>query len=164
MVDQCRSLVKDSILADYVKNVDQCQTLDAMVQPTIDAMRKLASQVLTMYFLILVRRDDPQEESKELRDDLGKWQKTLQAAIDEKNASKQDMIETMQSEIDMFKLSQKRMKEKGLQQSSGIDKALLDMTEDIKKMQTECQNNQDILTALVKETKNKIIEKISLIQ
>jgi hypothetical protein len=59
MVDQCRSLVKDSILADYVKNVDQCQTLDAMVQPTIDAMRKLASQVLTMYFLILVRRDDP---------------------------------------------------------------------------------------------------------
>ena len=59
MVDQCRSLVKDSILADYIKNVDQCQSLDAMVQPTIDAIRKLASQVLTMYFLILVRRDDP---------------------------------------------------------------------------------------------------------
>ena len=141
MVDQCKTLVKDSILADYVKNVDQCQTLDAMVQPTIDAIRKLATQVLTMYFLILVRRDDPQEESKELPDDLGKWQKTLQAAVDEKNASKQDMIETMQSEIDMFKLSQKRMKEKGLQQSSGIEKGMLEMTEDIKKLQTECQNN-----------------------
>ena len=164
MVDQCRSLVKDSILADYVKDVDQCQTLDAMVQPTIDAIRKLASQVLTMYFLILVRRDDPQEESKELRDDLGKWQKTLQAAIDEKNASKQDMIETMQSEIDMFKLSQKRMKEKGLQQKSGIETVMLEMTEDIEKLQTECQMNQDVLTALVKETKNKIMEKISLIQ
>ena len=141
MVDQCRSLVKDSILADYIKNVDQCQSLDAMVQPTIDAIRKLASQVLTMYFLILVRRDDPQEESKELPDDLGKWQKTFQAAVDEQNASKQGMIESMQSEIDMLMLTQKRMKEKGLQQSSGIEKALLDMTEDIKKMQTECQNN-----------------------
>ena len=112
-----------------------------MVQPTIDAMRKLATQVLTMYFLILVRRDDPQEESKELRDDLGKWQKTLQAAIDEKNASKQDMIETMQSEIDILKLQQKRMKEKGLQQNSTIEKGMLEMTEDIKKLQTECQNN-----------------------
>jgi hypothetical protein len=59
MVDQCKSLVKDKILADYVKDVDQCQSLDAMVEPTIDAIRKLCSQVLTMYILILARRDDP---------------------------------------------------------------------------------------------------------
>ena len=56
------------------------------------------------------------------------------------------------------------MKEKGLQQNSAIEKGMLEMTEDIKKLQTECQNNSDILIALVKETKNKIIEKISLIQ
>jgi len=33
------------------------------------------------------------------------------------------------------------MKEKGLQQNSGLEKAMLEMTEDIKKLQTECQNN-----------------------
>jgi len=47
-MDQYKSLFTDKFLADYVKDVDQCQSLDAMVEPTIDAIRKLASQVPTM--------------------------------------------------------------------------------------------------------------------
>ena len=56
------------------------------------------------------------------------------------------------------------MKEKGLKQNSSIEKVILEMNKDIKNLQSECQKNEDILTAFVKETKNKIIEKISLIQ
>jgi hypothetical protein len=47
----------------------------------------------------------------------------------------------MQSEIDMLMLSQKRRKEKGLQQSSGIETTIREIAEDIEKLQTECQVN-----------------------
>jgi len=59
MVDQCRSKVKDEVLTAYVKDVDKCQTIDAMVEPTLAAIRQLATLVLANYIVILARRGDP---------------------------------------------------------------------------------------------------------
>ena len=55
------------------------------------------------------------------------------------------------------------MKEKGLLFEKNVEKLVFEMNSETKKLEVECENNKDIFKALVEETKNKIIEKISLI-
>jgi hypothetical protein len=97
LVDQARANVKDLILAPYVGKIDQCATVLEMVQPTVTVIRELAKEILIDHHLYLSTIANPQEESKELVDDLGWTVKMLQKAItlkNEKNVQQVTNIET----------------------------------------------------------------------
>jgi len=71
LVDQARAKVKDIILAPYVGKINKCATIPEMVQPTVTVIRDLAKEILIDHYLYLSTVSNPQEESKELVDDLG---------------------------------------------------------------------------------------------
>ena len=71
LADQTRSFVKERILAPYVDKIDKCPTVPEMVPPTVTVIKELAAEILTNHHLYLSTVENPQEESKELADDLG---------------------------------------------------------------------------------------------
>ena len=56
-----------------------------MVPPTVTVIRELAAEILTNHHLYLSTVENPQEESKELADDITQTVKMLQTVIDAKN-------------------------------------------------------------------------------
>jgi len=102
LVDQARSNVKDLIITPYVGKIDQCATVLEMVQPTVTVIRELAKEILIDHHLYLSTIANPQEESKELVDDLGWTVKMLQKAIsikNEKNVQQVTFIEARRKEL-----------------------------------------------------------------
>jgi hypothetical protein len=77
LASETRALVKDQILAQCVGKIDQCSTVPEMVPPTITVIKELAVTTLTSHFLYLSTVENPQEESKELADDLNQTVKML---------------------------------------------------------------------------------------
>ena len=63
--------MKDRILNPYVGKIGQCATILDMVQPTVTVIRELAKEILIDHHHYLSKVANPQEESKELVDDLG---------------------------------------------------------------------------------------------
>ena len=56
-----------------------------MVPPTVSVIRELAAEILTNHHLYLSTVENPQEESKELADDITHTVKMLQMVINLKN-------------------------------------------------------------------------------
>ena len=73
-----------------------------MVWPTVTMIRELAKEILIDHHLYLSTVANPQEESKELVDDLGWTFKMLQKAIslkNEKNVQKVTSMEARRKEL-----------------------------------------------------------------
>ena len=102
MGDQASANIKDLILAPYVNRIDQCASVKDMVDPTITVIRELAKEILTDHHLYLSTVYNPQEESKELADDLGWTVKMFQQAITLKKEKSAQLITNI--EVDRQKL------------------------------------------------------------
>ena len=98
LVDQARSNVKDLIITPYVGKIDQCATVLEMVQPTVTVIRELAKEILIDHHLYLSTIANPQEESKELVDDLGWTVKMLQKAITLKNEQNVQQVTNIEAQ------------------------------------------------------------------
>ena len=85
LVDQARANVKDIILVPYIGKINLCATIPEMVPPTVTVIRDLAKEILVDHHLYLSTVANPQEESKELVDDLTQTVKMLQTVINAKN-------------------------------------------------------------------------------
>ena len=70
MVDSTRDIVKHDILVKYVQGLDQCPDIAAMVAPTIQVMKLLHQTILTDHRMYLSTIRNPQEELKQLKDEV----------------------------------------------------------------------------------------------
>ena len=73
--------IKDNIIFQYIAKIDNCTTMLEMVPPTIKVIKALASEVLTHHYLYLSTEQNPEEESKELVDELSQAVKRLEHTI-----------------------------------------------------------------------------------
>jgi len=98
MGDKASANIKDLILTPYVNRIDQCASVKDMVDPTITVIRELAKEILTDHHLYLSTVYNPQEESKELADDLGWTVKMLQQAITLKKEKSAQLITNIETD------------------------------------------------------------------
>lgn len=65
--------------------IDKCPSVLEMVPPTITVVKDLAVKILSNHHLYLLSVENPQDESKEIADEIKQTIKILKAAINEKN-------------------------------------------------------------------------------
>ena len=143
LVDQARANVKDIILAPFIGKINKCATIPEMVQPTVTVIRDLAKEILVDHHLYLSTVANPQEESKELVDDLTQTVKMLQTVINAKN--EQNVKEVAQIET----ARQDMLAALGVMRKSSMNSEYLAATE---QMVAKMQGN--IFALLIKQARH----------
>ena len=101
--------IRDDFLTQYVNKIDKSLTIADMIQPTIAVIKALASEVLKDHYLYLSTIYNPQEEAKELSDEICQAVKRLQKLMTSHNQNNVQAVQAIEAERELMSQMVQRM-------------------------------------------------------